>query len=365
MTILTVAGARPNFVKVAALQKAFLAYPHIRHLIVHTGQHQSPGMSAVLWRQLELPEPDFQLAISSGGSHTELTARTMLAFEHTLKQVRPERVVVVGDVNATLACALATAQAGIPLAHVEAGLRSGDNTMPEEMNRRLTDALSDCLLVSEPAGVENLQKEGINPDKIHLVGNCMIDSLTRYRRMAAQTDVLDRLGLQAGTYVLMTMHRPVNVDARAALDRLIRLIARVTVHWPLVFPLHPRTRERLESHGLFTNLVKIPNLYLLEPQGYLEFVHLMESAAAVMTDSGGIQEESTCLQVPCLTLRSGTERPITISSGSNTLFPDADPEEVIHYLSRVFQGYGKKGAVPPLWDGRASDRIAAILLGAQ
>lgn len=363
MTILTVAGARPNFVKVAALHKALLAYPHIRHKIAHTGQHQSPGMSTMLWHQLGLPEPDYQLGIS-GGSHTSLTARTMLAFETTLKQARPDRVVVVGDVNATLACALATAQAGIPLAHVEAGLRSGDNTMPEEINRRLTDVLSDCLLVSEPAGVENLQKEGVDTNTIHLVGNCMIDSLTTYRQMAAQTDVLLQLGLKAGTYVLMTMHRPANVDTREALDNLIRLVARVTLHWPLVFPLHPRTRERLESHGLFEKLAKTPNLYLLEPQGYLEFMHLMASAAAVMTDSGGIQEETTCLQVPCLTLRSTTERPITISSGSNTLFPDANPEEVLPYLSRIFEGYGKKGAVPPLWDGRASDRIAAILAGA-
>lgn len=360
MTILTIVGARPNFIKAAALYQAFLVYPDVRHKIVHTGQHADPQMSDLIWAQLALPRPDYHLGIS-GGSGVQQMAKTMLAFESVLATERPDWVVVVGDVNATLACALVAARMDIPLAHVEAGLRSGDRRMPEETNRRLTDALSDCLFVTESAGLAHLAQEGIAPEKVHFVGNCMIDTLATNRAKAATRNTCRQLGLLPKTYILMTMHRPSNVDTREGLEALLQLIAQTALRWPLVFPMHPRTRERLAFFGLQEQLTALPNLYLLEPQGYLDFVSLMDHAAAVLTDSGGIQEETTWLGVPCLTFRNSTERPVTVDVGSNTLLAQLDPMQAVAHLRAIFEGRGKKGGIPPLWDGQASARIAAIL----
>lgn len=362
MTLLTVVGARPNFLKAAALYRAFLAYPGVRHKIVHTGQHADPQMSELIWAQLGLPQPDYQLGIN-GGSGVQQLAKTMLAFEPVLATERPDWVVVVGDVNATLACALVAARMGIPLAHVEAGLRSGDRRMPEETNRRLTDALSDCLFVTEPVGLTHLAQERIAPEKVHFVGNCMIDTLVANRARAAATGTCQRLGLEPKTYVLMTMHRPSNVDTREGWEALLSLISQTAQRWPLVFPMHPRTRERLAFFGLYGQLTALPNLHLLEPQGYLEFVDLMDQAAAVLTDSGGVQEETTWLDVPCLTFRNSTERPVTVDIGSNTLLAQLDPMQAVVHLQAIFEGRGKKGGIPPLWDGKAATRIAAVLVG--
>lgn len=362
MTILTLLAARPNFIKAAALHHAFRAHPQVRHKLVHTGQHADPRMSALLLEELGLPQPDHHLGVS-GGSPVQQTARVMLGFESVLAQEKPDWVVVVGDVNGTLAGALVAAQMGVPLAHVEAGLRSGDRRMPEEINRQVTDALSDCLFVTEPAGLAHLAREGIPQAKVHFVGNCMIDTLVSNRAKAAETGAYTRLGLRQRAYVLMTMHRPSNVDGREGLETILRLIEQTVPHWPVVFPVHPRTRGRLEEFGLQRRLAALPNLHLLEPQGYLDFLNLMDNAAAVLTDSGGVQEETTWLRVPCLTFRTTTERPVTVDIGSNTLLAGLDPAEAVEHLKLIFAGKGKTGDIPPLWDGKAAERIAAVLVG--
>lgn len=358
MKILNVVGARPNFMKVAPLHRAFEAHGGFTSRIVHTGQHYDARMSDIFFRQLEMPEPHVYLGIG-GGSHTEQTARIMLAFEQTLKEEQPDLVLVVGDVNSTLACSLVAAKALVPVAHVESGLRSGDMTMPEEVNRILTDRISDFLFVTEQSGLDNLKNEGVPDEKVFFVGNCMIDALVHFREKAASSPVLQDLGLGGQRYVLMTMHRPGNVDHEDGLRRMVELVERLSAHSPVVLPLHPRTRKRLSEVGLDARFEAIPQMHLLEPQGYLEFLHLMEHAAVVVTDSGGVQEETTFLQVPCITLRPSTERPITITMGTNELM-DLDPAAVEARVQALLRE-GVSGRVPPLWDGRAAERIAGIL----
>ena len=356
MKILNIVGARPNFMKVAPLHRAFLAHPSIESKIVHTGQHYDARMSDVFFNQLELPQPDYYLGVASG-SPTQQTAEIMTKFEAVMQTEKPDWVVVVGDVTSTLACALVAVRMGVRVAHVEAGLRSGDRQMPEEINRILTDNLADLLFVTEQAGMDNLQREGIPSEKVRFVGNVMIDSLVHYRLKANKLDTVSRLGLFAQSYVLVTMHRPSNVDVPDGLKAIVQILNEATQHQTVVFPLHPRTASNFARYNLMTSLHAIPNLILLEPQGYLEFLNLMEHASAVVTDSGGIQEETTYLQVPCLTFRDSTERPITVSLGTNILLSDLNPVTVDATLLSIRSGKAKYGHIPPLWDGQAALRI--------
>lgn len=347
--------------KVAPLYRAFSAVPSFHPIIVHTGQHYGPDMSEVFFRQLGLPQPDYHLGIGSD-TPVRQTARIMTAFEAVLEHERPDLVVVTGDVNSTLACALTTAKMGIALAHVEAGLRSGDRSMPEEINRILTDAISDYLFVTEQSGLDHLNQEGIPAEKVFFTGNCMIDSLVYLRGKAAGMRIVEGLHLQKKGYILMTMHRPANVDTLQGLESILQIIDFAANYTQVVFPVHPRTGHAFRQFGLEDRLASMPNLHLLGPQGYLEFLNLLEHATAVMTDSGGIQEETTYLGVPCFTFRSSTERPVTVTMGTNTLLGNMAPEIACACILEVLEGRRKTGAIPPLWDGHAAVRIADLLL---
>lgn len=360
MKILNIVGARPNFMKVAPLHRAFQQRSRIESKIVHTGQHYDAKMSDVFFNQLELPEPHYFLGIG-GGSHTQQTAKIMMEFEKVVEAEQPDLVLVVGDVNSTIACALVASKMHVPIAHVEAGLRSGDRRMPEEINRILTDSISDMLFVTEQAGIDNLRREGVPDSKVFMVGNCMIDSLVHYRQKAQALEVMTPLGVTKGDYVLMTMHRPANVDTAEGLSNILQIIQNTGQYRKVLFPIHPRTRNNIERFGLNDRLLSLQNLILTEPQGYLEFLNLMENAALVVTDSGGIQEETTYLQAPCLTFRDSTERPVTVELGTNQLLADLNPDTVHQKVVEILEGRAKKGIVPPLWDGRAAERIADIL----
>ncbi len=360
MKVISVVGARPNFMKVAPLHRAFQATGVIESLIVHTGQHYDEKMSDVFFRQLEMPKPDIYLGIGSG-SHAQQTARVMIAFEEVVQEHEPDLVLVVGDVNSTLACSLVASKLHIPVAHVEAGLRSFDRDMPEEINRIVTDSISDYLFVTERSGLENLQNEGVPNEKVFFVGNVMIDSLVHFREKASRTSVLEELGLTKGTYVLSTLHRPSNVDNEQGLRLILSTLEGIARDLVTIFPLHPRTRQRFKDFGLYERLEALENLKLLEPLGYLEFLRLMENAAVLVTDSGGIQEETTFLGVPCLTLRENTERPITIEMGTNELMP-LDPRRIVTRVRELVAAPHRPMRVPPLWDGRAAERIAETLV---
>jgi len=357
MKILSVVGARPNFMKVAPLQRAFKYYPNITSKVVHTGQHYDQKMSDIFFNQLELPAPDYYLGVGSG-SHAEITAKIMIEFEKIVHQEKPDLVLVVGDVNSTLACALVAKKLNIKLAHVEAGLRSGDREMPEEINRIITDSISDFLFVTEQSGMIHLAKEGVPDEKIFFVGNVMIDSLCHYRKKSAQLNLLNQLGLKKKEYNLLTMHRPSNVDKIQKLETILAVIKGLSKNKKTVFPLHPRTRKSLEKHQLLKVLKTIDNLIILEPQGYLEFLQLMENAAIIVTDSGGIQEESTFLKVPCLTVRDSTERPITMVLGTNVLIPELDAELILNAYTKCLSDKKSNAVIPPFWDGKAAQRIA-------
>lgn len=361
MKILNIVGARPNFMKVAPLHWAFEQIPGVCSKIIHTGQHYDARMSDVFFNQLNLPKPDHYLGVVAG-SHTRQMADIMNKFEDVLLAERPDWVVVVGDVTSTLSCALVAVRNGVKVAHVEAGLRSGDRQMPEEINRILTDNLADLLFVTEQAGLDNLRQEGIADEKVRFVGNVMIDALVHYRTKANALNTVGALGLRHGQYVLLTMHRPSNVDALEGLQAMIQIAKEAARHGPVVFPLHPRTRANLVRFNLLTTLESLSDVMLLEPQGYLEFLNLMEHAQVVVTDSGGIQEETTYLQVPCLTFRDSTERPSTVTLGTNTLLADLDPITVNIALSTIQLGKTKKGSIPPLWDGHSASRIAVELI---
>lgn len=361
MKIISVVGARPNFMKVAPLHLEFTKKPGIESLVVHTGQHYDEKMSDVFFNQLGLPKPDYYLGIG-GGSHTWTTAHIMLKFEEILKKEEPDVVLVVGDVNSTVACSLVAVKDEVPVVHVEAGLRSGDRTMPEEINRIITDGISDHLFVTEQSGMVNLAKEGIPDDRISFVGHVMIDSLVHFREKASQSDILEKLGIASKQYILMTMHRPQNVDNAKGLKDILQIIKDAAIHKEVVFALHPRTKSRYKSYGLYDELSRIENLHLLPPQGYFEFLKLMENAKLIITDSGGIQEETTYLQVPCMTFRDTTERPITVKLGTNFLMKDLDPNTVRTQMESILRGDAKQGVVPPLWDGKASERITDVLV---
>jgi UDP-N-acetylglucosamine 2-epimerase (non-hydrolysing) len=357
MKVIQVVGARPNFMKVAPLHRAIQNLPGWTSKIVHTGQHFDAKMSDVFFTQLELPKPDFFLGIG-GGTQSEVTAKIMLAFEPILLEEKPDLVIVVGDVTSTLACTLVAIKMGIRLAHVEAGLRSGDRNMPEEINRILTDSVANYLFVTEQSGIDHLKREGVSDEKVFFSGNVMIDSLVRYQEKAKSSTILSDLGLRTSDYIVMTMHRPANVDTEQGLTSILRLIELSTTQTKVVFPIHPRTRAHMEKFGLLNAIESNPNLILTEPLGYLEFIQLMSHAQAILTDSGGIQEETTYLGVPCLTFRDSTERPITVTMGTNQLLADLNPEKTYQALLEILQGNCKQGQIPPLWDGKSAERIA-------
>lgn len=349
-----IAGARPNFIKMAALISEFRRRPHFSTTLIHTGQHFSPEMSQVFFDELELPVPDLNLGVG-GGTQIAQTAELMKRLEPALHECRPDLVVVVGDVNSTLAASLVAAKMAIPIAHIEAGLRSFDRRMPEEINRIVTDSLSDYLFVTEPSGCANLSAEGVRPEKIHFVGNVMIDTLLRFRERAARSGVLERLRLDRRAYAVATLHRPSNVDDATQLERLLGVLSKLAERLPVVFPVHPRTRSRIDSAGLAIGAVR-----LIPPLGYLEFLQLMGEARLVLTDSGGIQEETTILRVPCLTLRENTERPVTIERGTNRLV-GTEPAAITRAAMQALAAGLSASPVPELWDGAASARIADVL----
>jgi UDP-N-acetylglucosamine 2-epimerase (non-hydrolysing) len=350
MHILHVVGARPNFMKAAPVLHALRTRPGMRQTLVHTGQHYDKNLSDVFFSQLEIPPPDVNLGVGSG-THARQTADIMSGFEPVLLERKPDMVLVYGDVNSTVAAALVCAKLLVPVAHVEAGLRSFDRTMPEEVNRIVTDRLADVLFTPSEDGDENLLHEGVSPKKIHRVGNVMIDSLVRLLPAALQSPVN---GLP-DRFALVTLHRPSNVDDGETLKRILDSLFAASEQLHVVFPVHPRTRARISQFGISTE-----KLHLLEPLPYIEFLALQKRATAVITDSGGIQEETTYLQVPCLTLRSNTERPITVTLGTNTLVGQ-DSEKLASELSAILEGRAKRGSIPPLWDGRAGERIADVL----
>jgi UDP-N-acetylglucosamine 2-epimerase (non-hydrolysing) len=348
--ISAVVGARPNFMKIAPILDEVRRRPRVQARLIHTGQHYSPEMSETFFKELGMPAPDVNLEIGSG-THTAQTAQIMMRLESEFMEHRPGLVLVVGDVNSTVAAAMVAAKLGIPVAHVEAGLRSFDRTMPEEINRLVTDVLSDYLFASEPSGAANLLAEGVPKEKIFLVGNVMIDTLLKFRDKAAQSGVLDRLGLNPRSYCVATLHRPSNVDDPVQLAALVRLLSELAKRLPVVFPVHPRTAGRIQTAGLPTD-----GLILAPPLGYLDFLRLTSEARLVLTDSGGIQEETTILNVPCLTLRENTERPVTIEQGTNRLV-GTDPERVWEAALEALDTPPRPPKAPDLWDGHASMRI--------
>jgi UDP-N-acetylglucosamine 2-epimerase (non-hydrolysing) len=359
LKIIHVVGARPNFVKIASILRACGKAREIHSVLVHTGQHYSDNMSQDFFKELDIPTPDINLEVGSG-SHSQQTAEIMSRFEPVVLGHNPDAVLVVGDVNSTIACALVAAKLGIKTIHVEAGLRSFDRTMPEEINRILTDAISDILFVTEPSGLTNLTNEGINGEKVHFVGNVMIDTLELHRKKAAKSTILDDLNLRPKEYCVVTLHRPCNVDEYQPLGRILDALAAIQEEIKVVFPVHPRTVKQLEASGLAQRVRMLQNIMLIEPLGYLDFLRLMSESRVVITDSGGIQEETTVLGIPCLTVRNSTERPITITEGTNIL--------VGTDTSRILAGYkeslnqAKPHTRPIFWDGKASERIVRILL---
>ncbi len=345
--------------KIAPIMEAYRG-TDIEPLLVHTGQHYDRQMSDLFFAQLGIPEPNVNLGVGSS-THAQQTAAIMQAFEPVVMEHRPDAVLVVGDINSTVACGLVAVKLGVRLVHVEAGLRSFDRTMPEEINRIVTDSISDLLFCTEQAGVDNLAREGINHDKVHLVGNVMIDSLLRNRQKAETSAILQELGLEPREYALLTLHRPSNVDDPAAFGRLLDALEVIQRQLPIVFPIHPRTRKVLAASPLGRRVGELSGLRIVDPVGYLDFVKLMAHARLVLTDSGGIQEETTILEVPCLTLRQNTERPITIVCGWNQLV-GTKPDAIVAAFRGIMSGEHRAGGRPPLWDGSAAGRIVRVLL---
>jgi UDP-N-acetylglucosamine 2-epimerase (non-hydrolysing) len=356
--LLVVVGARPNFMKAASVLPAARA-AGLETVLLHTGQHYDRELSRVFFQELELDEPDVSLGVGSG-SHATQTARIMLEFERELSRLRPSLVLVVGDVNSTLACALVAVKERCPVAHVEAGLRCYDEWMPEEINRRLTDHVSSYLFTTSADAGENLAAEGIAAERVHFVGNTMIDTLLRFRGPARARRAAAELGLEGRDYAVLTLHRPDNVDEQGQLGRVLDAVIAIGKQAPVVFPVHPRTRKQLSGTELGRRLEAAEGVLLAEPLGYLDFVGLLDGARLVLTDSGGIQEETTVLGVQCLTLRPSTERPVTVTEGTNTVV-GTDGRKILDAATAILQGDPGEPRRPELWDGRAGERIAAVL----
>ena len=354
MKLTAVVGARPNFVKIAPVLASLRQYPDVRTTLIHTGQHYDAKMSGDFFTELQIPPADLNLGVGSGPNAMQ-TAEIMLKLAPVLAADRPDLVLVVGDVNSTVAAAMVAVKTGIAIAHVEAGLRSFDRTMPEEINRILTDCVSDYCFTTEADAADNLVREGVDAGRIHFVGNVMIDTLVRFREQARHRTAITDLALTPGGYAVLTLHRPSNVDDPATLGQLLAGIAVVQRDFPVVFPVHPRTRERLHGLGV------AEGLRLVEPLGYLDFIQLMSGAACVLTDSGGIQEETTVLGVPCLTLRENTERPVTLKVGTNRLV-GLHANAIAAAWREIRRGEWTKGHIPELWDGHAAERIAKVIV---
>jgi UDP-N-acetylglucosamine 2-epimerase (non-hydrolysing) len=360
VTVDLIAAARPNFMKVAPLYKALAGESWCRVRLVHTGQHYDANMSGAFLRDLGLPEPDAHLGVG-GGSHAEQTGGVMIAYEAECLRAHPDWVVVVGDVNSTVACTLAAKKLGIKVAHLEAGLRSGDRSMPEELNRLATDALADLLWTPSADADENLVREGVPRERIEMVGNIMIDSLEMMRATVESRRHARALGLERGKFGVVTLHRPSNVDDAEQLTKMVEIVTAAAARLPVVFPVHPRTRKMLEATGLMKRLIEAPGVRATEPLGYTDFMSLIFDCRYVLTDSGGIQEETTYLGIPCLTLRENTERPVTVKQGTNRL---VRAETVLPHLETILADRWPKGAVPPFWDGQTAARVVRSLKAA-
>ncbi|MCW5630329.1 MAG: UDP-N-acetylglucosamine 2-epimerase (non-hydrolyzing) [Rhodoferax sp.] len=362
-TVYLVAGARPNFMKIAPIVRAIQAHGGLAFKIIHTGQHYDREMNDVFFEELGIPQPDVFMG-AGGGSHAQQTAKIMVAFEELCQKQPPDAVLVVGDVNSTLACSIVAKKLHIPVAHVEAGLRSGDRAMPEEINRLVTDSISDWFFVTEPSGVAHLQREGHADESIHYVGHVMVDNVLYQADKLAGADTSafetstfkKERTAQGGRYGVVTLHRPSNVDDAAMMTRIAGALKEIAQELPLIFPVHPRTRGNLAKFGIDLG----PNITLVGPQAYMAFLHLWKDAAVVLTDSGGMQEETTALGVPCVTIRENTERPITVDEGTNVL-AGTDPQVIVSEVRKVLRGEGKAGRRPQLWDGQAATRIVDIL----
>jgi len=359
MKIACIVGARPNFMKIAPILEEIEKHPNLDPILVHTGQHYDYEMSQVFFEDLDIPEPDVYLGVGSG-SHAAQTAKIMMAFEEVVIEHKPDLVLVVGDVNSTLACSLVAAKLWIPVAHVEAGIRSFDRTMPEEINRLLTDSISDYLLTPTEDANENLKKEGIPDRKIFLVGDVMIDTLLKYKDKASSDSILNNLNLEKRSYILMTLHRPSNVDVKSNFVKILNALAEIQRLIKIVFPIHPRTKARIEEFGFGNTVSGMENLIIIDPLGYLKFMGLMLNSRFVLTDSGGMQTETTVLNIPCLTMRENTERPETIKEGTNTLVGN-DTHLIIEESMKILDGRGKTGVYPEIWDGRTSERIVKTI----
>ena len=353
--IINVVGARPNFMKIAPIQKEMEKSNLILPILVHTGQHYDERMSKVFFDDLGLPKPDYYLGVGSG-SHASQTGKIMIKFEKILLKEKPDLVLVVGDVNSTVACAIDAVKLGIKVAHVESGLRSFDRSMPEEINRILTDSISDFLFASEPSGVINLKAEGVQDTKVFEVGNVMIDSLVNNLDKANELNIINSFGIDSQNYGLVTLHRPSNVDDLQIISKIIDSLSFIQKKIPLIFPIHPRTLKNIQNMGLLSDLELIPNLHITGSLSYLEFIKLMKDSRIVITDSGGIQEETTYFKVPCLTLRENTERPITITEGSNQLVP-INKESITSAFEQVFTTKLNDYKIPNLWDGKAKELL--------
>ena len=359
MKIIHVVGARPNFMKIAPIIRELNNYPEFHSILLHTGQHYDETMSDIFFKDLVIPPPDINLEVGSG-SHAEQTAEIMMRFEPILIEQKPDLVLVVGDVNSTLACSLVAAKLHIPIAHVEAGVRSFDRGMPEEINRVVTDALADLLFTPSREADANLAHEGIAPEKIHFVGNVMVDTLLDAVELAAQRQTWLKWNFKPHEYAVLTLHRASNVDEINTISEIMSALSQVTTYLPILFPIHPRTSKRLVEANLDNKVQSIPGLILSEPLGYLDFLCLLSQAKMVLTDSGGIQAETTMLDVPCLTLRWNTEWGVTIAQGTNVLV-GTDHDRIIEEAKRILEGHGKQGSRPELWDGNTAQRIATIL----
>lgn len=360
LKIILIAGARPNFMKIAPIYDEIKKHQGFNPIIVHTGQHYDENMSKIFFDQLSIPKPDINLGVGSA-SHARQTAEIMIRFEDVLLKEKPGLVMVVGDVNSTIACSLVAAKMHIPVAHIEAGLRSHNWNMPEEINRILTDRLSDYLFTTCKDANENLIKEGINKRKIYFVGNVMIDTLLKNKELAKKSKILEKLKLRKGKYAVLTLHRPSNVDSKENLTKILETIEEIQRQIKIIYPAHPRAQKQINKFSLIDQIKEMENFHIIDPLGYLDFLWLMMNAKFVLTDSGGIQEETTILDIPCLTLRRETERPITVTQGTNVVVGN-NKKKIIEESLRILRGNFKHGKTPELWDGKAAVRIVKIIL---